>query len=124
MNSIDQRIQTALSEEDSALLARYNENQNIFSEIAVSFRGSRGILMVLTWLIMFIWAGLFVYCAYQFLIAELTDDKLLWMAGGLLSFVTMIIVKLWYFIELNRNAYMREFKRLELQISLLAEKLP
>ncbi len=122
MNTIDQRIQAALSEEDKALLDQYRDNQNVLSEVLLSFHGIRGYFVILVWIIMLVWTGLFGLCAVKFISADSVDSKITWLGGGLVCLVTLIACKLWYYMELNRNTVMRELKRLELQIGLLAEK--
>ncbi len=41
--------------------------------------------------------------------------------SGLIYMLIIMACKLWYFMELNRRAVSHEIKRLELQVSLLAE---
>jgi hypothetical protein len=68
-----------------------------------------------------IFAGLAIYCAYH-LVNELDVGlKINWLAGTLSTVVAFAIARIWFFMELNRLSVIREVKRVELQISLLAE---
>jgi hypothetical protein len=68
-----------------------------------------------------IFAGLAIYCAYH-LVNELDVDlNINWLAGKLSTVVAFAIARIWFFMELNRLSVIREVKRVELQISLLAE---
>lgn len=124
MSSIDQRIQNALSEEDNAILDKYCNDQSVFSEIAISFRGIRGYFVVLVWVMMLILAPLFLFSAFKFFNADSVDEKVTWLGAGFVLMMSGIACKLWYYMELNRNAIMIQLKRLELQLSLIAEKIP
>ena len=47
--------------------------------------------------------------------------KINWLAGTLSTVVAFAIARIWFFMELNRLSVIREIKRVELQVSLLAE---
>ena len=47
--------------------------------------------------------------------------KINWLAGTLSTVVAFAIARLWFFMELSRLSVIREIKRVELQVSLLAE---
>ena len=63
------------------------------------------------------------------MIALLTRDlRLAMRAGGgfglgLAFFLIVVVLRLWYFMELNRLSIRREIKRVELQVSLIDAKL-
>lgn len=69
------------------------------------------------------WSVLLFYCAWQFFNAVTFEREILWAGAGLVCVLIILAMKLWYFMELNRRAFIHEIKRLELQVSLLAEKL-
>ena len=47
-----------------------------------------------------------------------------WLAIGFVFCINAVaMLKLWYFMEMNKNAVTREVKRLELQIARLAKRL-
>ncbi|MEX0314975.1 MAG: DUF6768 family protein [Allomuricauda sp.] len=45
------------------------------------------------------------------------------MGGVLLCFLTMSMLKIYMWMQIHRNALVRELKRLELQISSLSNKM-
>ena len=82
------------------------------------------IVSIVTFLITFLmfWAG------YQFFFVEVAEQKLMlhkmqWGAILLLSTMVQIALKMWTFMEMNRQSAMREIKRLELVIEKLTNKL-
>ena len=51
------------------------------------------------------------------------EDMLRWGAGSALAFAGLALVKVWFWMEMQKNAIMREVKRLELQVASLAAQL-
>jgi len=64
-----------------------------------------------------------VVCAVQFLGADDVPDMLRWGAGFFLSVVAVIGGKIWYWMQLQQLAVLREVKRVELLIANLSEQL-
>ncbi|MEJ2247431.1 MAG: hypothetical protein P8Y80_15350, partial [Acidobacteriota bacterium] len=62
-------------------------------------------------------------CAVNFFSVADLESKLNWLAVGLTALIVIGLLRLWYFMELNRLSVIREAKRLELQIALLAKRL-
>jgi hypothetical protein len=61
--------------------------------------------------------------AWRFLNATEIEDLLRWGAASALAFGGLALVKVWFLMELQKNAVMREVKRLELQVVSLAAQL-
>ena len=71
-----------------------------------------------------VFVGLSVVCAVQFFNAEGIREMILWAGAFGFSLLAVMANKIWYWMELNKNAIKREIKRLELQIARLAGRLP
>ena len=70
--------------------------------------------------------GLFgVACvlAWRFVQAEDLGEMLRWGAASALAFAGVALVKVWFWLELQKNAVVREVKRLEVQVASLAAQL-
>ena len=121
-DNIDQLIKQALTEEESEYLEKLNKEQNVFEELLVSFQGKRKWLSIYIYIITLIFFGLSIYSLVQFLSVEEIRTMLLWGAAtcGALLIVTML--KMWFWMQMDRNAIIREIKRLELQIASLNKK--
>jgi hypothetical protein len=117
--NIDELIKQALSEEESEHLERLSKEQNVFEELLASFQGSRKWLSVYVTVVIFVFFAISIYSLVQFLSVEGIREMLLWGAamGGSLLIVTML--KVWYWMQMDRNAIIRELKRLELQVASL-----
>jgi hypothetical protein len=63
------------------------------------------------------------YCVWRFLAAAEARDMLIWGGAAAIAVCGVSMAKLWFWMELQRNATVREIKRLELQVSRLAVRL-
>ncbi|MFT5923414.1 MAG: hypothetical protein ACI9LE_000394 [Paraglaciecola sp.] len=120
MKNINQKILEALKDDEAA--HEFSEEQaNSLQLIGQSFKGTFRLSFAVVVSLQLIFAGLAIYCAYH-LVNELDVGlKINWLAGTLSTVVAFAIARIWFFMELNRLSVIREVKRVELQVSLLAE---
>ncbi|RZV54864.1 MAG: hypothetical protein EX254_11345, partial [Flavobacteriaceae bacterium] len=78
------------------------------------------ILMNIMTLVFF---GLAVYCTVQFFDTEVTNDLIKWGIGGIVFLLAVSMMKIFAWMQMDKNALIREIKRLELQVSSLAGKM-
>lgn len=50
-------------------------------------------------------------------------DWIMYAAMFLFAAMATAMLKMWYFMELNRNTHTRELKRVEIQLARLAERM-
>lgn len=122
-HDIDTLIAETLSREEAEFLARLDE-PSVFAQLAGVFRARNRWLNVLGMALTLVFLGLAVYSVTRFLssAAELRD-MLRWGAALFFSVQAVWALKIWYWMELQRNNLTREIKRLELQVALLADEL-
>ncbi len=119
IEKIDELIKETLSKEEAAFYDKLKE-KNLFGKIGEVYRGKMGwiaIMMNIVHLIVFV---IFVYCLVQFFDAEETKDLMVWLGGGFLCLIMMAMLKLYVWMQMDKNDILRELKRLELQVSVLA----
>ena len=118
MSDLDKMIETTLTEEDRAFLARLGREPGYFHQVGGLLAGPLGWINLL---LMLVQAVLFfggAWCAWQFFQTTETIPALRW---GLSAAVLMIggavlkICTLWPALQANR--VLRELKRLELQLA-------
>ena len=63
-----------------------------------------------------------VCCAWNALNADAARETLLWSAGGIVAMVAVAMLKMYFWMEMNKNVTLRELKRLELQVARLASR--
>ena len=122
-NDIDKQIREALRQEDAELFEDHGGEQSMLEMVFESFHGRQRWLVFLVWfwtLVMF--AGS-IFCAVQFFRVDTTREMIAWAMGFIFGQVAVGMLKMWYFMELNKNALTREIKRVELQIARLSKRI-
>ena len=123
MNDIDDKILAAIRAETEQSLGEFSEELGPFALVVESFKGAFKWTVIAAFGLIFAFVVIAVYCAVNFLQADDLAIKLNWFGGGLLAFIVVTVLRLWFFMELNRLSIKREVKRVELQVSLLATKI-
>jgi len=123
VESIDERIQKALSSEDQAFLARMDADGSLYRDIAATFQGHMRWLSALAWIVALALFAVALVCGWQF--ATQTDLRRmqLWGLGTTLAFLGLGLIKLWFWTEMQKVAIVREIKRVELQLASLTAAL-
>jgi len=123
MNDLDKKITEALRREDAELFPGIDDEPGVFEMLLETFRGKHRWLNVLgaAWTLIFL--GLGVASAFAFFRADTTRDLLMWATACILCTLAVALLKVWYWMEMQRIVVMREIKRIELQIARLAAGL-
>ena len=123
MNELDRKIQEALRDEDAELFETLGGEQSLYDMVADTFRGRHRWMVMLTMCWTLVFFVLAVLSAIRFFRVEDTREVLMWGGAFIFCMSAVAMLKLWYFMELNKNAVMREIKRVELQIARLAQRI-
>ncbi|MEP0985775.1 DUF6768 family protein [Ekhidna sp.] len=120
-DEIDQMIKEALSEDEKELFNSYDE-QGMLEMFGVLFHGKMRWLNGLTFVIQLMMLGFAVYFGFRFFGTTETIEMLQFGAGFFTMMMGVSMIKIFHFMEMNKNATIREIKRMELQLSILANK--
>ena len=123
MSDINDKIAESLGVEDQRIMDGYSKELGLFGLIAESFRGRLKAVVIAVFLLILMFAVVLVYSAINFFTVEDIATNLNWMTIGLTALIVIGLLRLWYFMELNRLSIIREVKRLELLVSLLVKRL-
>ena len=123
VENIDALIKQALTEEESEYLEKLSKEQNIFEELLTSFQGSRRWLSVYVFIIILIFFAISIYSLVQFVSVEDVRQMLVWGAAMGGSLLMVMALKIWYWMQMDKNSLTREIKRLELQITAIHKLL-
>jgi len=121
-NDVDTLIRHALRAEDVAEFDALGE-PGLPEMVTEVFRGRlwwAGVMFMFMVLVFFVGA---VFCAIRFFAADGVPQMLHWGLGFLFCVITVIGGKIWYWMQLDRVATMREIKRVELLVAQLALEL-
>ena len=123
MNDIDQLIREALAKDEADVLEQVSSEKNPLARAMELFQGRyswfNGLVAAFTFAI---FVGQ-VWCAVKFFGVESIEEKLAWAVGFLFAGICVGMLKLWSWMELNKNSVIREVKRLELQVAYLNKRL-
>jgi len=122
MEEIDQLIKDTLSKEEAAFYDSLEE-QNVFEMIFGLFKGKNAWILIIMNLMTLVFFGLFVYCCIQFFNVETTEELIKWSFGSLVFILGLSMLKIYAWMQMDKNATFRELKRLELQVMSLSGKL-
>ena len=122
MSKLDDAIRQALSREDAALLEGLGADQPLHSQLMETFKGKLAWMNIVGWIAGFAVAAVMFYCVWQFVNAAEIRDMLMWGGGAALATAGLVLIKIWFWMEMQKNSVVREIKRLELQVARLSAR--
>jgi hypothetical protein len=115
IEEIDQLIKDTLSKEEAAFYDSLEE-QSLFEMIFGLYKGKNAWFHILTNILTIVFLGLFIYCCIQFFQVESVQALIRWGFGGALFLLGMSMLKIYAWLQMDKNAMLREMKRLELLV--------
>ncbi|MBQ4821238.1 DUF6768 family protein [Aquimarina sp. MMG016] len=122
IEDIDRLIKETLTQEEAKFYDELDE-QNILEMIGGLYKTKNRWIIIMMNIVNVISFGFFIYCVVQFLNTDNTNELIKWSGAGFLSIMTASMLKLYSWLQIDKNALLREIKRLELQISSIAGKI-
>ena len=122
MEDIDKLIKETLTQEEAKFYDELDE-QNLFQMLGGVYSGKIKWLTMMMTIVQIAFFALFVYCAIEFVKTEETNELIKWGLFGSLALIAQSMLKLFTWMQMDKNALIREIKRLELQVSSLAGKI-
>jgi hypothetical protein len=122
IEEIDQLIKETLSHEEAAFYDSLEE-QNVINMVIGLFKGKNAWFLIVTNIMTFVFLGSFVYCCIQFFTVESTEELMKWGFGSIMFMLGVSILKVYAWMQMDKNAILREMKRLELLVMSLSGKM-
>jgi FtsH-binding integral membrane protein len=123
MNDLDDQIREALRGEDAELYDHYRGELPVYEMLIETFRGRNRWLNVLAFLFTFVGLAMAIVSAYEFFHVESTQAMIAWATSFLWFVVWIAMLKIWFWLEMQKHSITREVKRLELQVANLSRQL-
>ena len=123
MTDLDRAIRQSLSAEDTELFDRLGADQTLHQQVLATFEGQLRWFNAAGWIAGVVLFGVASVMAWRFAQAQEMGDMLRWGAASALAFAGIALIKVWFWLELQKNAIVREVKRLEVQVASLAAQL-
>ena len=121
IEKIDEMIKEALTQEEARFYDELGE-QNVFEKFGGVFKGKMGWLAIMMNIWILISFVLLIYCSIQFFSVENTDELIQWGAGAFVCLTLVGMLKLYVWMQMDKNDILRELKRLELQVAAISHK--
>ncbi|WP_303315512.1 DUF6768 family protein [Flavivirga abyssicola] len=122
MEDIDKLIKETLTEEEAKFYEKLDE-QNVFQMLGGLFQGKNKWIMYMMNVVTVVFFSFFVYCTIQFFDTDSTNEMIKWGFGSVVFLLGVSMLKIFAWMQMDKNALIREIKRLELQISSLSSKM-
>ncbi len=122
MEQLDDAIRKAMRDDDGAVFDGLGE-QSMLEMVIDSFRTRQRWLITIVFFWSFVIFAAAVVCAVQFFRAGTEQEAIAWGFGFVVGMNAVGLLKSWYWMELNKNAVMREVKRMELQLARLSARV-
>ena len=119
MTEFDDKIRQALQAESDNVWKDVEE-QGLFEQALDVMRGKHRFLTVISNVVMAVFFVVMVYFVVRFFDAQTTRTQIAWSVGFLASNMVVAMLKLWFWMQMDKNTVIREVKRLELQVATLA----
>jgi len=122
IEEIDKLIKETLTQEESKFYDGLDE-QGLWGMVVGIFQGKLGWIVAIMNIINLIVFGVLIYCFIQFFNVTETNELIKWGLGIVICMVFNVMIKLYAWMQMDKNAIIREMKRLELQVSSLSGKM-
>lgn len=119
MTNADKNIVDALKKIDQD--ANYDDTREsgLRDMLVSSFQGQMKKATLITWACMAVFGAVAVVAAVELTLVHAVADMVMCGMVFTAAFMTILVVKLWYWMLANRNALSREIKMLQLQLAEL-----
>ncbi len=122
MRNLDDSIKQALEQEDREWFDSLAEPSPL-GQVLDSFKSRNRLMIAVSMVFGLVMTALSFWFAFRMFQAGDVRTTVLWSAGLVLAIHGISMMKLWYFMELQKNTTIREIKRVELQVARLQSKL-
>lgn len=119
---IDELIKEALTEEEAAFYDDLGE-QNLIGKLGGVYDGKMGWLALIMTAMQLLFVVFFVGCVINFFEASETNELIKWAVLSFGCAMALSMMKLYVWMQMDKNDILRELKRLELQLATLMSRI-
>lgn len=120
---IDDEIRQALSGDDAAAFDEFAGEQSLLEQAFELLKGRNRWFNIWVMVVTFVFLFLALFCSWKFYYATNVKELIGWSIGIGISIGTISMLKIWAWMEMEKNSTVREIKRLELQVARLSKRL-
>jgi hypothetical protein len=122
VEEIDKLIEQALSEEEADYLKQLEE-ESLPEMLLGLYTGKNRWMAVMTAIYIFVAFGFAIYFGYKFFSTDSIEMMLKWGFGALFMMIMVSLLKMWNWMQIDKNTLIKHIKHLEYQLTVVASKL-
>ncbi len=122
-SQIDDKIRQSLSDEDAALYEQFAVEPSILELALDTFKGRNRIMYIISLFVGTAVIVLGLFSLWKLTNAESTNSLIHWALGIVFCLGAISMMKIWFWMEMQRISVTREIKRLEFQVACLTQRL-
>jgi hypothetical protein len=119
MTHYEDTVRSALSAEDAKLYDALGRSPNPVQAAFATLSSEHRLFAIGGWVMGFAMFAVAIYAASRFAEAETVRAMIGWAAGAIVALFALGFIKIWFFMEIQKDALLRELKRMELEIAAL-----
>lgn len=119
MRRHDATVRSALSAEDARLHEALSRSQNPIEAAFATLTGEHRLFAIGGWVLGISMFAVALYAASRFFEAVTLQGMIGWAAGATIAVVALGVIKIWFFMEIQKAAILRALRRGELQVAAL-----
>ena len=123
MDNLDKQIHDALNPNDRTMLGNPEDGMRIDQLMRAAFKSRNKFITTIAMIYSLIFFGLSIWCAIRFFNSTETKALLTWGFAFSFCMLAVAMLKMWFWMEMQRIAVTREVKRVELLTAKLLERL-
>jgi drug/metabolite transporter superfamily protein YnfA len=120
---IDKLISESLSKDDAEFYKNLDHEEGVFKMWGGLYKGKTGWLAAVQTVFITIFVVIAIYCGYHFFTVESTPELLRYGAVMFIAMISIGMMKLWLWMQMDKNTILREMKRIEYQVAVLIERI-
>jgi hypothetical protein len=121
--NIDAEIKQALADEDAEVYARFAEEPSMLAMGLEILNSRNRLFTIMVVIVMTAFMAIGIYSLWRFSGTQETKALMGWAMTFGFSMMAVSMLKLWGWMEIEKNSTIREIKRLELQVARLTQRL-
>ncbi|MFU8812552.1 MAG: DUF6768 family protein [Balneolaceae bacterium] len=119
---IDRLITESLSQEEAEFYNTLEGDTGLLRSISGLYKGNLAWMAVVMTMVHLVVAVVAFYSGYQLFTSGTVEEMITYGAVMFIALLFASMIKLWTWMQMNRNAALNEIRRLEYQIAVLIEK--
>ncbi len=123
MNNLDDQIRNALSSQDAEMIGGPDDGLRIDQLVFSTFRSRNWLVTGSIFVVSIVVMVISIWCVVRFFDSSETKDLLAYGLGFLLGMCMISMMKVWFWLEMQRIAITREVKKVELLTARMLQEL-